>query len=115
MGVFDYVKCEYPVPGMPDIEYQTKDTDEQYLEEYKIDAEGRLWLNKKDRGWVVEKKQVLGGYNKLVSSEWVLQPDFRGDINFYGTDKNGKWWEYSALFKDGILIDMKAVAEGIAR
>jgi len=47
MGMFDYVICEYPLPEnapkyATGAEFQTKDTDAQYLETYVITKEGRL-------------------------------------------------------------------------
>ncbi len=51
MGMFDYVVCEYPLPGNPPQwvidhartgKFQTKDTDRQWLERYTITADGRL-------------------------------------------------------------------------
>lgn len=46
MGLFDYVRCEYPLPGNPpecarDAHFQTKDLT-CYMEQYTITAEGRL-------------------------------------------------------------------------
>jgi hypothetical protein len=47
MGVFDYVKIEYPLPedlpatAQDDI-YQTKDTPAQWMQNYTITSEGRL-------------------------------------------------------------------------
>lgn len=111
MGVFDYIRCEYPIAAPPELEFQTKDTDEQYLEEYKIDVNGHLLLHKKERVWEQDPSHILGGYCKVTSSEWVQIKDFRGEINFYAGDSK-VWWEYSALFKDGELIDMKPICEG---
>ena len=44
MGMFDYVKCEYPLPDpeAQDLLFQTKDTDAMFLETYKITKEGQL-------------------------------------------------------------------------
>jgi hypothetical protein len=45
MGMFDYVKCHYPLPvkGAEDLIYQTKDTPSQWLDMYEIRADGTLW------------------------------------------------------------------------
>jgi hypothetical protein len=45
MGLFDYLRCSYPLPrpGANDLEYQTKDTNAQYMEHYEIRADGTLW------------------------------------------------------------------------
>ncbi len=45
MGMFDYLKCKYPLPDASDndLEYQTKDTPAQFLDNYEIRADGSLW------------------------------------------------------------------------
>jgi hypothetical protein len=45
MGMFDHLKCKYPLPdaGDNDLEYQTKDTPAQFLDNYEIRADGSLW------------------------------------------------------------------------
>lgn len=122
MGMFDYLKCEYPISAPDTVrEWQTKDTPEQYLATYKIDAAGELWFHKVDREYVDNGKKGLEGLlgcMKVIGEEWIKQPDFRGEIRFYGNeridgrDEHQKWWEYSALFDDGKLISMKPLCEG---
>lgn len=45
MGMFDYVRCQYPLPveGANALDYQSKDTPAQLLETYEIRGDGRLW------------------------------------------------------------------------
>lgn len=45
MGMFDNVRCKYPLPvaGANDLEYQTKDTPAQFLDWYEIRKSGTLW------------------------------------------------------------------------
>ncbi|MFZ9812193.1 MAG: hypothetical protein ACO3DD_03800, partial [Burkholderiaceae bacterium] len=45
MGMFDYLKCKYPLPGVGDndLQYQTKDTPAQMIDHYEIRAAGSLW------------------------------------------------------------------------
>jgi hypothetical protein len=46
MGMFDYIACYYPLPDGEDgagMEFQTKDTDSQYLDRYEIRADGTLF------------------------------------------------------------------------
>jgi hypothetical protein len=44
MGMFDDLRCEYPLPaeGANALSYQTKDTPAQWMELYIIGADGRL-------------------------------------------------------------------------
>lgn len=88
MGVFDYIKCEYPIDAPQTIhEWQTKDTPDQFLRTYTISKEGYL----------------------LSDGQTV---DFTGEIRFYGNERiNGrenyeKWWEYSAMFDNGKLLTL---------
>jgi len=101
MGMFDYVRCEYPLPDYPlnapqeEIHFQTKDTDEQYLKTYVISAEGQLIL------------------------EDVLQ-DYTGGICFYDSNvvaigpgtytrdgEDSHWLEYISTFVHGKLTHIE--------
>lgn len=50
MGMFDYLRCEYPLPvdGANALEYRTKDTPAQYLDRYEIREDGTLWHEEYD-------------------------------------------------------------------
>ena len=94
MGMFDYIKCEMPLPETPepppdDDLFQTKDTPEQYLAIYTITADGRLTM--RPDNWVEMPENIDG---------------FEGDINFYKIGlRQGQWdgreWEYHARFTNG--------------
>ncbi len=96
MGVFDYVRCKYPLPlddpGINDKVYQTKDTPEQYLALYEIREDGTLWVAKK-KGDEPERLKK-----------------FTGEIRFYdfhsGTDG---WIEFSAYFVYGEVLSMNLI------
>lgn len=85
MGMFDYLRCEYPLPDAANVLglFQTKDTEEQGLELYVITKAGRLTKDGDDQ-------------------------NFHGHIRFY-TRETGEWFECSTLFKDGNLIDIRRV------
>ena len=137
MGMFDYIKCEYPLQSLPqrlvdqwagDITFQTKDTPNQYMSLYKIDADGKLWYEERETEWVeptdLESESFIDriGHQKTISTTWK-QINFSGAINFYESynhenyksDYNGGdgrewqryesgWIEYKALFKNDQLI-----------
>lgn len=104
MGMFDYIKCEHPLPDGFDPaphEWQTKDLECQLLE-YIITPDGRLvWKYDPGEG----PDEVMGG--ELA--------DFTGTITFYASNITGgspsgvctkndepPWSrEYQALFVDG--------------
>lgn len=103
MGMFDYVICNYPLPDGEDgsgREFQTKDTDSQYLDRYEIRADGTLWFQRHPQGGMVQQY-------------------FTGPINFYSSNvtasgPNGcvtdaaltpaTFWDYTALFQDGKVV-----------
>ena len=61
MGMFDYLRCEYPLPDEAPVDgWQTKDTPNQVLEKYVITRDGRL-----------------------VDSSGETLSDFHGDVEFY--------------------------------
>lgn len=89
MGMFDDIKCDYPLPW-PEAQggwFQTKDTPEQYLAKYKIDGDGQLWLQKA-REWV--RESLTAGVEIYA---WH---------NFEGVDY---WYEVKFWFRDGVVKD----------
>lgn len=103
MGMFDYIRCDYPLPGPGklddledlDINFQTKDLN-NYLETYVIREDG-----------------ILEGPDGPMS-------DFTGKINFYWSNwascshgmtftRNGEDFiqlEYDAVFHEGRLVSL---------
>jgi len=93
MGMFDFLKCDYPLPigyeKLQDHEFQTKDTPEQYLLRYLITKDGRLkeGYEKKEEVVAEETEQEEGSrLSSLIKKRKEQQEeflDFHGDINFY--------------------------------
>lgn len=104
MGMFDYVICNYPLPDGEDvsgIEFQTKDTDSQQLDCYKIEDDGTLWVKEDVKVWKPEQ--------------------FTGTICFYASNMSGgspkgcmtddaltpvTSWEYTATFDKGKVVNV---------
>lgn len=102
MGMFDDLRCEYPLPGNVPVDagslnYQTKDTPDQYCRQYLITKEGML-----TRDGNVE--------------------DFSGGICFYAGNvvasgpgiytKDGEdafWLEYQSVFVHGKIVNIELV------
>jgi hypothetical protein len=109
MGMFDHLYYE----GR---EYQTKDTPNQALDNYKIEHDqcsGHifLWREDYDAEWV-DDEGFLGGSMKTSNHRWVHCWDFDGNIRFYRTENEGETWiEYSALFMDGRLLRIKRIED----
>ena len=114
MGMFDYIRCEYPLPGNPDVRgaWQTKDTPDQSMDTYVIDKDGRLWYEDYD----IEDRsdpnatdwRAAAGCMARVN-ERLVATEYRGCIVFYGSDAADKHWEFSALFDKGKLLSIEQV------
>lgn len=108
MGVFDEIRCRYPlpVPGANDLAYQTKDTDAQFLDNYEIREDGTLWhetYRVEDRSDPT-KPGLLGmaGCMTRIPTGWE-PADHEGELYFYTITKDGEWLEFVADFMDGRL------------
>jgi hypothetical protein len=99
MGMFDYIKCEYPLPEVPQrlvdsygspekVLFQTKDTVNQCMATYKITEDGQLWIEKNTTKWVEAKDpnaiSIMDriGHSEIVASEWEKE-SLSGGIDFY--------------------------------
>lgn len=91
MGMFDYIKCEAPLPDGFDGELQTKDFDCE-MTTHIITKDGRL---------------MLGSIRRVHKYE---DANFHGLVHFYGTDADENWHEYNARFTDGQLVRIDLVA-----
>jgi hypothetical protein len=121
MGMFDYLTCEIPLPADPPpppkgTEFQTKDTEAQFMEYYTITREGRL-LHHSVRYEQVPKAErpypdaaddsfkALAGSIRLVPTGDV-DTNYHGYVRFYEYSETREWWEYRAKFTDGVCIEL---------
>jgi hypothetical protein len=132
MGMFDTIKCKYPLPKTEyqDAEFQTKDLD-CGLDFIEIRDDGGLWREDYDTEdqseaakWLAENpgkdlpeelkgwKQFLGCMAR-VNNRWVRLADYTGELRFYNTlgERHTGWIEFSAYFKDGQLQQLNLVKE----
>ncbi len=126
MGMFDYIYCKYPLPiaGANDLEYQTKDTDAQFLDRYEIRKDGSLWHEDYDvedhseyTKWKTNhdgqeppsdmKLSSFLGCLTRINKRWS-QVNFTGEICFY-TSVEKKWIEWSAYFVEGKLKELTLI------
>ena len=92
MGLFDTIRCEYPLPvaAHQDLEYQTKDLG-SLLENYTITRDGRLIRHRRRGG-------LWGGRGPDRDIEWPIH----GDIRMYDYDDVRKAMiEYVVRFTHG--------------
>lgn len=103
MGVFDYIRCDHPLPDGFDgrVTFQTKDTPAQFLETYTITSDGRL-LDEHGRDTQFHGdieftwSNVTGSWGKRISTEDDAPPDGR---------------DYLARFTEGRLARIIDVTE----
>lgn len=87
MGMFDYVKCEYPLPHGQDREYQTKDT-----------------------------HCIMGTVTITKDGDFLLygeRLEKTGEFYFYDYDEteNPAWVEWKVSFKDGKVVSVEEIAD----
>lgn len=96
MGMFDYLKCKYPLPDLAvqDETFQTKSL-EKVLGDYTITADGRLILHAVRYEAVPEKKRpfydkpewekpfgkIFGAMTSVPTGD--VEIAFHGDVRFY--------------------------------
>jgi hypothetical protein len=94
MGMFDDIRCKFPLPdttedeinSMDDgINFQTKSLD-CFLDYILITEEGKLYIRDKPS-------------------------DYTGKIVFYTSGKNSTWFEYEAIFIYGKIDSIKRIKQ----
>lgn len=132
MGMFDYIRCEVPLPDgwqPPDDLLQTKDFNCEMVVHI-ITKEGRLMLEQIDEMHVVPESErphpgapgLLGMMGMLRSDKSIHDSNFHGIVNFYDLETTGyepderygpkgrpiyKSHNYHAKFTDGQLVGIE--------
>jgi len=124
MGMFDYVHCEYPLPGLDDptkFEFQTKSL-ETFFDNYRITVEGKLEVGSCTRipkGWnPVDFSGVLNFYGDENSGNlFLISFEGEGKVEMLGEDGKPvpkpevEWFEYDAIFEHGALVSMTRLSQ----
>lgn len=128
--MFDIIRCKYPllVVGANDLDYQTKDTPSQWMDQYEIQEDGALWHQTYDiedhseaAKWIASNpgKELpnnldsLGGCLSAVNKRWEPE-NFTGQIRFYTfrhDNPDRGWIEWSAYFVDGKLNQLNLIED----
>ncbi len=117
MGMFDKIRCKYPLPveGSNALTFQTKDTPDQFLSLYEIRKDGSLWFqnckivdrsNPKAKGFA----RFCGIFTR-TKPRWVPVKNLTGEIRFYealGEYSTG-WIEFSAYFVKGKIKHLELI------
>jgi hypothetical protein len=132
MGMFDSIRCDYPLPLplevidiIPDVydnEFQTKDF-ENTLELYILNEDGDLLYRKRQYRWVDDDSAFLKGYMDVTKEE-IVPYDFHGVVNFYcyetvRDEQDGKkatdiLIDYLAKFTNGKLENIQILSYEIS-
>lgn len=112
MGMFDYVRCEYPLPdGGNNMVFQTKDTFEQYLGTYVITEDGRLVNPDGD------DEEFHGDLNFYASNWAGYCPLPKGSAHrtamMTGDDAPFRGYDYTARFTDGRITKITGGSYGL--
>ena len=118
MGLFDYLRCKYPIPvdGANDLDYQTKDTPSQYMDSYEIREDGTLWHEAYDTEDRSDPNatglNALRGKMTRINARWEQQA-ITGEVRFYTSrDKPPlNWIELSAYFVNGELKQLEVIIQ----
>ena len=106
MGMFDTVRCLYDVGhgDLSAVEFQTKDTDAQYLDLYEVRADGTLWHEEYDRRFEEDANAFFGFWIHRENQRWVHVP-MTGEVEIYGGDFNIKFWFVDGRVKDVVVAE----------
>ena len=111
MGMYDYLKCKYALPleGANDLEFQTKDTHAQMLDNYEIREDGSLWheeYDTEDRSDpTAEGLMRFAGCMTRVNQRWV-RDRMTGEVRFYHVEEDGTWVEFSSYLINGEVVEL---------
>lgn len=98
MGMFDNIRYK-------DKLYQTKDTPNQFMDDYEIRSDGTLWVEKYETDWVETPDSLFGGtlVKRDIRDHFLFE--YIGEIRFYREIdyKQDLWEKYSAYFINGQL------------
>ncbi len=113
MGMFDYIRCEMPLPDGFTGELQTKDLDCE-MDVYLIRADGTLAILKFDLELLPQEQwdhpdpddplHPFGRHRRV--NERYNAVDYHGMLNFYG-GQGDYWHEYLSKFTDGRLVEVR--------
>ena len=128
--MFDNIKCELPLPGLPqgildrwvvdgeeintsEVIFQTKDTPNQYMSLYKIDSEGQLYEEKVEGYWEEDAKDAKDDTEEKSflhslslrgkyheTSCEWVKVSFNGSVNFYEAYNHPEKPKYGDLLKE---------------
>lgn len=117
MGMFDYLRCEIPLPVGDGFLFQTKDLDDEMME-WTLRKDGRLVKHEYDSELTPKDllpypdMPFIGMSRKIAGSDRdVVREDFDGDVVFYPDGCNKADVDYRATFRKGVLRELAKLEE----
>ena len=121
MGMYDSIKCYYPLPykfkvEQSTIEFQTKDL-ENFMADYEISKKGYLYLIESKSRLLSKRelKKYEGQIFHPIMTSWntgkKIRQNYHGILNFYTSfgehDGLFEWVEFNAYFVYGKIDKIK--------
>jgi hypothetical protein len=122
MGMYDELKCEYPLPEKyQNLSFQTKSLG-NFLDKYVISKDGELIVYSFDWEHVPDEERPYFGTPEWDKLNWVgsmktipnepRKIDHTGEVRFYSFFDNDEGWiEFVAFFSKGKLIHIEMTEE----
>jgi hypothetical protein len=108
MGLYDNVKCDYPLPWAEaagfGFEWQTKSTDAPYMDRYEIRADGTLWHEQYTIRHEDDPKAPFGFWQCRDNPHWV-RVNWNGEFEIHHLIDDHGWYQVQFWFRDGVVSD----------
>lgn len=122
--MFDYVRCELPLPACDGFLFQTKDTASQRMMHHTITSVGRLILHDYQMEATPEGElpyrdapkgsflRLFGSIRKVEGSERDVDQEFDGDLIFYPDVQYEHDDHFRATFRSGTCQEVCHLTNG---
>lgn len=116
MGMFDDLRCKYPLPveGANNVAYQTKDAQaDPYMEQFEIREDGSIWRelydveDRSDFALGIGEDKFAGCMSR-INKRWEPH-NITGEVRFYTWDKDAGSLEFSSYFLNGQLRELHLI------
>lgn len=120
--MFDYIKCQYPLPMPEDPkgytaiqDFQTKDL-KCFMGYYEIRQDGKLWREERETEWVSGNPKAKSLMDRLgymsTKKVWFEEDFYHGSIEIYDCINSNStdfdyWIEYEIQFDRGTVINVR--------
>ena len=106
--MYDDIRVLYKLPvGGSQTEFQTKDTESQFCDQYELREDGTLWRHAYDSRFDPTKMNAFGVMGVLCCDNLRWEPELHnGELRFYTTIGEDGWLEYLAWMVEGKVKEL---------